>query len=70
MSGTHTLGGSAAERLQTLGLDLPAVGDSSKYENHRSVDSSIYVAGQLPYKNGELLGQGTPGSGRRPRDRP
>ena len=61
MSGTHTLGNSAAERLQTLGLDLPAVGDSSKYVNHRSVGSSIYVAGQLPYKNGELLGEGTLG---------
>ena len=61
MSETHTLGGSAVERLQALGLDLPAVGDSSKYENHRSVDSSIYVAGQLPYKNGELLGEGTLG---------
>ena len=29
--------------------------------NHRSVDSSIYVAGQLPYQDGELLGQGTLG---------
>ncbi|WP_211754420.1 RidA family protein [Nocardioides gansuensis] len=26
--------------------------------NHRKVDSSIYVAGQLPYKGGELLGHG------------
>jgi enamine deaminase RidA (YjgF/YER057c/UK114 family) len=50
--------GSAADRLQALGLDLPAVGKSSKYENHRAVDSSVYVAGQLPYKDGELLGQG------------
>jgi enamine deaminase RidA (YjgF/YER057c/UK114 family) len=50
--------GSATERLQALGLDLPGVGGDSKYENHRRVDSSIYVAGQLPYKDGELLGQG------------
>jgi enamine deaminase RidA (YjgF/YER057c/UK114 family) len=50
--------GSATERLQTLGLDLPGVGGDSKYVNHRRVDSSIYVAGQLPYKDGELLGQG------------
>jgi enamine deaminase RidA (YjgF/YER057c/UK114 family) len=58
MSETHTLGASAVERLQALGLDLPSVGDSSKYANHRSVGSSTYVAGQLPYKDGELLGQG------------
>ena len=50
--------GSATERLQALGLDLPGVGGDSKYVNHRRVDSSIYVAGQLPYKDGELLGQG------------
>jgi enamine deaminase RidA (YjgF/YER057c/UK114 family) len=54
----HIQSGSAADRLQALGLDLPAVGKSSKYENHRTVDSSVYVAGQLPYKDGELLGQG------------
>ena len=58
MSETHTLDGSAAERLQTLGLDLPSVGGDSNYVNHRSVGSSTYVAGQLPYKDGELLGQG------------
>jgi enamine deaminase RidA (YjgF/YER057c/UK114 family) len=50
--------GSATGRLQALGLDLPAVGTSSKYENHRTVDSSVHVAGQLPYKDGDLLGQG------------
>ena len=50
--------GSATERLRALGLDLPPVGRSSKYLNHRSVDSSIYVAGQLPYQDGELLDQG------------
>ena len=61
MTETHTLGGSAVERLQALGLDLPAVGGSAKYVNHREVDSSIHVAGQLPYKDGELLGQGIVG---------
>jgi enamine deaminase RidA (YjgF/YER057c/UK114 family) len=61
MSETHTLGGSAAERLHALGLDLPSVGGDSNYVNHRSVDSSIHVAGQLPYRDGELLGQGTLG---------
>jgi len=53
--------GSATERLRALGLDLPAVGRSSKYLNHRTVDSSVHVAGQLPYKDGELLGQGIVG---------
>jgi enamine deaminase RidA (YjgF/YER057c/UK114 family) len=49
------------QRLQDLGLDLPSVGKSSKYVNHRMLDSSVYVAGQLPYKDGELLGQGVLG---------
>ena len=53
--------GSATERLQALGLDLPAVRESSKYENHRTVDSSVHVAGQLPYNDGWLLGQGVLG---------
>ena len=61
MSETHSTRGVALQRLQALGLDLPDVGGDSKYVNHRSVDSSIYVAGQLPYKDGELLGQGTLG---------
>jgi enamine deaminase RidA (YjgF/YER057c/UK114 family) len=61
MTEIHTNSGSATERLQVLGLDLPAVRPSSKYENHRAVDSSVYVAGQLPFKDGELLGQGIVG---------
>jgi enamine deaminase RidA (YjgF/YER057c/UK114 family) len=61
MSEIHTKSGSALERLQALGLELPAVGESTKYVNHRSVDSSVHVAGQLPYKDGELLGQGIVG---------
>jgi enamine deaminase RidA (YjgF/YER057c/UK114 family) len=59
----HTKGGSALDRLQVLGLDLPAVRPGSPYENHRTVDSSVYVAGQLPYKDGELLGTGIVGGG-------
>jgi enamine deaminase RidA (YjgF/YER057c/UK114 family) len=51
----------ASDRLEALGLDLPSVGDNSKYVNHRTVDSSIYISGQLPYKDGELLGQGIVG---------
>ena len=53
--------GPASQRLQDLGLDLPPVGQSSKYANYRTVDSSIYVAGQLPYRDGKLLYQGIVG---------
>jgi enamine deaminase RidA (YjgF/YER057c/UK114 family) len=52
---------SASDRLRALGLDLPSVADGSKYVNHRTVDSSIHISGQLPYKDGELLGQGIVG---------
>lgn len=52
---------SAAQRLEALGLELPAVRSSSKYENHRAVDSSVHVAGQLPFKDDELLGEGIVG---------
>jgi enamine deaminase RidA (YjgF/YER057c/UK114 family) len=61
MTEIHTKSGSAAERLRAFGLDLPAVGADSTYVNHRRVDSSIHVAGQLPYRDGELLGQGVLG---------
>jgi enamine deaminase RidA (YjgF/YER057c/UK114 family) len=61
MTEIHTQTGSALERLQALGLKLPTVGENTKYVNHRRVDSSVHVAGQLPYKDGELLGQGTLG---------
>jgi enamine deaminase RidA (YjgF/YER057c/UK114 family) len=61
MTEIHTKSGSATERLQALGLELPAVRESSKYENHRAVDSSVHVAGQLPFKDGELLGEGIVG---------
>ena len=61
MTNTQIMFGSAFQRLQALGLDLPAVARSSKYVNHRAIDSSVYVAGQLPYKDGELLGDGVVG---------
>jgi hypothetical protein len=48
MTDIQTQSGSATQRLQALGLDLPAVGRASKYENHQAIDSSVYVAGQLP----------------------
>jgi enamine deaminase RidA (YjgF/YER057c/UK114 family) len=61
MSEFHATNGSAVERLRALGLELPAVGADSKYVNHRGVGSSIHVAGQLPYKDGQLMGKGTLG---------
>ncbi|MDQ0835937.1 enamine deaminase RidA (YjgF/YER057c/UK114 family) [Streptomyces achromogenes] len=53
--------GSASGRLQALGLTLPELRENPYYAHHRSVDSSIYVSGQLPYKEGWLLGQGVVG---------
>jgi enamine deaminase RidA (YjgF/YER057c/UK114 family) len=61
MTGIATRSGSPTQRLRALGLDLPEVGESSKYLNHRTIDSTVYVAGQLPFKDGELLGQGIVG---------
>jgi enamine deaminase RidA (YjgF/YER057c/UK114 family) len=61
MTGIFTQSGSPTQRLRALGLDLPDVGESSKYLNHTMIDSTVYVAGQLPYKDGELQGQGIVG---------
>jgi len=54
-------GDSASERLLALGLELPDLDDNAYYVHHRAVGSSIYVSGQLPFKDGELLGQGVVG---------
>jgi enamine deaminase RidA (YjgF/YER057c/UK114 family) len=61
MSQAHVEKASAAERLRALGFELPTVRPGSPYVNHRAVDSSVHVAGQLPYKDGELLGRGIVG---------
>lgn len=61
MTEIHTDAGSARERLRALGLDLPGVRENPHFSNHRRVDSSVHVAGQLPFKDGELLGQGIVG---------
>jgi enamine deaminase RidA (YjgF/YER057c/UK114 family) len=61
MTETDVQSGSATGRLQALGLELPPVRESSKYVNHRTLGASIYVAGQLPFKEGWLLGQGIVG---------
>ncbi len=64
MTAIHTRTGSAPAQLQALGLELPGVGENAMYANHRNVESSIHVAGQLPYKDGELLGEGILGRDR------
>jgi enamine deaminase RidA (YjgF/YER057c/UK114 family) len=61
MTDIHTGSGSATERLQALGLELPSLADDPHYVHHRAVDSSIHISGQLPYKDGVLLGQGIVG---------
>lgn len=53
--------GSAVDRLEALGYTLPAVGTDSNYVSHRTADAGVYVSGQLPYRDGELLGQGVVG---------
>ena len=53
--------GSALERLQALGLELPVLADNPYFVQHRAVGSSIHIAGQLPYQDGVLLGQGIVG---------
>ena len=52
---------SASDQLHTLDLALPELRDNPYYVHHRTVDSSIYISGQLPYKDGWLLGQGIVG---------
>jgi len=54
-------GDSAADRLQALGLELPVLADNAYYVDHRAVDSSIHISGQLPFKDGVLLGTGVVG---------
>ena len=56
-----TEAGSALDRLEALGLELPRLADNPYYVHHRAVDSSIHIAGQLPYKDGVLLGTGVVG---------
>lgn len=52
---------SALDRLRALGLDLPSLADNPYFVHHRAVDSSIHISGQLPYKDGVLLGTGIVG---------
>jgi enamine deaminase RidA (YjgF/YER057c/UK114 family) len=50
---------SATARLHDLGYTLPPQDPpDSKYVPYARVDSSIYLAGQLPYVNGDLPARG------------
>jgi len=56
---SERLGDTAVLRLRDLGYRLPPQGPAdSKYVAYQRVDSSIYVAGQLPYVDGLLPAQG------------
>jgi enamine deaminase RidA (YjgF/YER057c/UK114 family) len=54
-------GGTAAERLRNLGLELPDLDGNAYFVHHRAVGGSIHISGQLPFKDGVLLGQGIVG---------
>jgi len=56
-----TKAGSASDRLRALGLDLPTLASNAYFVHQRAVDSSIHISGQLPFKDGVLLGQGIVG---------
>ncbi|MZF85098.1 RidA family protein [Streptomyces sp. SID5643] len=54
-------GDSASERLQALGLKLPVLAGTTYLVPHRTESSTIHLSGQLPFKDGELPGQGVVG---------
>lgn len=54
-------GESASERLRALDLELPDLDDNAYFVHHRAVGESIHISGQLPFKDGQLLGQGVIG---------
>ena len=56
-----TKASSASDRLEALGLDLPLLADNPYYVDHRGVGAGIHISGQLPFKDGVLLGQGIVG---------
>src|SRR5207244_13125130 len=48
-------GTTALARVRNLGYTLPEQGPAdSKYVAYQRLDANIYIAGQLPYVNGEL----------------
>jgi enamine deaminase RidA (YjgF/YER057c/UK114 family) len=54
-------GDTASERLQALGVELPELDGNAYFVHHRAVGESIHISGQLPFKDGVLLGQGIVG---------
>ncbi|MDW8805095.1 RidA family protein [Streptomyces scabiei] len=54
-------GDSAPERLQATGLKLPVPAGTTYLLPHRTVGSALHLSGQLPFKEGWLLGQGVVG---------
>lgn len=42
-------------------MELPVLAVNPYYVDHRAVGESIHIAGQLPVRDGELLGQGVVG---------
>lgn len=53
--------GSAMDRLRALDLELPSLPGNPYFLHHSALGSSFHIAGQLPFKDGELLGQGVVG---------
>ena len=51
----------ASDRLRDLGLAVPRLERNPNYVGHRAAGSAIHVSGQLPYRDGVLLGQGIVG---------
>jgi enamine deaminase RidA (YjgF/YER057c/UK114 family) len=59
---TDLTGATALSRLQDLGYAFPDAGPADpKYAAYQRLDSSIHIAGQLPYVDGELPAQGVLG---------
>ena len=54
-------GRTASERLRALGLELPELDGNAYFVHHNAVGESIHISGQLPFKDGVLLGQGIVG---------
>lgn len=58
----HDIETDPAAALAALGLELPEIGDDPKYISYRrAADGTIFVSGQLPYRDGVLPVAGTVG---------
>ena len=54
-------GDSASDGSKPSVWSFPSSPSNAYYVDHRAVGSSIHISGQLPFKDGELLGQGVVG---------